>query len=188
MPSTPTSQPRKPLRVFIDTGALLALVVFPKDKEGRPTLAGEVLELYERGRIELILSEPVVEELRRVIRRKFPDHLDEVEAFLAPFKGGFSRWPTPEEVETALPATMDPADAPIFAAAVVADPKPQVRSCSPMTSAAFTLSAQRASSLNIICRWRASMDCSASSDYERGGPVVTMNRRAFATKPRGPGP
>lgn len=120
------SQPQEPLKVFVDTGALLAMIIFPKDKGGRPTLAGEVLELYEAGRIELILSEPVVEELRRVIRRKFPDHLEEVEAFLAPFRGRFTRWPTPEEVEAALPATTDPADALIFAAAIVAEPKPKI--------------------------------------------------------------
>jgi len=118
--------PREPLRVFIDTGALLALIVFPKDKGGRPTLAGEVLRLYEAGRFALILSEPVVEELRRLVRRKFPKHLGEVEAFLAPFKDKLTCWPTPREVEAVQPATADPTDAPIFAAAIVAEPKPEI--------------------------------------------------------------
>ncbi len=119
-------RPERLLRVFIDTGALLAMLVFPKDKTGKQTLAGEVLELYEAGRFELILSEPVVEELRRVIGRKSPNHLAKVEAFLTPFKGRLTRWPTPEEVEAAQLATADPPDALIFAAAIAAEPKPDI--------------------------------------------------------------
>jgi len=125
-PHRPPPKPKRPLQVFIDTGALLAMTVFPKDKRGGRTLAGEALELYEAGRFELILSEPVVEELRRVVQRKFPKHLRKVEAFLAPLKGRFTRWPTPKEVEAARPATVDPTDAPIFAAAIVAEPKPDI--------------------------------------------------------------
>lgn len=34
-------------RVFPDTGVLLAMIVFPRDRSGSTTLAGEVLELYE---------------------------------------------------------------------------------------------------------------------------------------------
>jgi hypothetical protein len=32
-------------RVFPDTGVLLAMIVFPRDRSGSTTLAGEVLEL-----------------------------------------------------------------------------------------------------------------------------------------------
>jgi hypothetical protein len=32
------------------------MIVFPTDQEGKPTLAGEVKELYEKGEFELILS------------------------------------------------------------------------------------------------------------------------------------
>lgn len=122
----PRSKPERPLRIFADTGVLLAMTLFPKDKAGKRTLAGEVLELYEAGRFELLLSEPVVEELRRVVRRKFPGYLEEVEAFLVPFKDKLTRWPTPEEVEAARPATADPTDAPIVAAAIAAEPKPDI--------------------------------------------------------------
>jgi predicted nucleic acid-binding protein len=117
---------KEPLQVFADTGVLLAMILFPKDRRGHRTLAGEVLELYEAGRFELTLSEPVVEELRRVVQRKFPKHLGKVEAFLAPFKGRFTRWPTLKEVEAAQPATADPTDAPIFATAIAAEPKPDI--------------------------------------------------------------
>lgn len=38
------ASPPSPLRVFPDTGALLAMLLFPRDREGNLTLAGEVLE------------------------------------------------------------------------------------------------------------------------------------------------
>ncbi len=33
---------KEPLRVFADTGVLLAMILFPKDRKGHRTLAGEV--------------------------------------------------------------------------------------------------------------------------------------------------
>jgi len=44
------------LRVFPDTNALLAMILFPLDREGRATLAGEVRALYEAGAFELVVS------------------------------------------------------------------------------------------------------------------------------------
>jgi len=126
LPLEQSLKPGRRLRVFVDTGALLAMILFTTDKEGKVTLAGEALKLYEAGQFELILSEPVVEELRGVVRRKLPQYLNDVEAFLAPFKARFTRWPTPKEVEAAKLATVDPADAPIFAAAIIAEPKPDI--------------------------------------------------------------
>ena len=38
------ASPPSPLRVFPDTGALLAMLLFPRDREGNLTLAGELLE------------------------------------------------------------------------------------------------------------------------------------------------
>ena len=42
-----SSSPDDRLIVFPDTNALLAMLCFPIDAEGRPTLAGEVKALYE---------------------------------------------------------------------------------------------------------------------------------------------
>lgn len=98
------------------------MIVFPTDQEGKPTLAGEVKDLYERGEFELILSRVTEAELLEVVARDFPEHRELVELFLKPFAGRCTRWPTAEEVQQALPFVNDPEDAPIFAAAVISRP------------------------------------------------------------------
>lgn len=98
------------------------MIVFPTDQEGKPTLAGEVKDLYERGEFELILSRVTEAELLEVVARDFPEHCELVELFLKPFAGRCTRWPTAEEVQQALPFVNDPEDAPIFAAAVISRP------------------------------------------------------------------
>lgn len=110
------------LRVFPDTGVLLAMMVFPKDQYGQPTLAGEVLDLYEEDVFDLIFSQAVIDELEEVIDRDFPEFRSQILALLAPFKGQLTRWPMPQEIKAALLYATDPDDAPIFAAAVVAQP------------------------------------------------------------------
>ena len=112
----------KPLIVFPDTNALLAMLCFPTDAEGRPTLAGEVKALYEAGAFEIVINQAVAWELREVIARTFPQHREIVDLFLKPFQVSFTRWPTPDEVDAARPYVVDVADAPIFAAAVLSDP------------------------------------------------------------------
>lgn len=109
-------------RVFPDTGVLLAMMVFPPDQHGRLSLAGEVLELYEEDAFELILSQAVIDELEEVIERDFPEYRSRILALLAPFQGRLTRWPMPQEIEAVLPYATDPDDAPIFAAAAVAQP------------------------------------------------------------------
>jgi predicted nucleic acid-binding protein len=113
---------RKALKVFPDTNALLAMIVFPTDHEGEPTLAGEVKALYEQGEFELVLSRVTDEELREVIGRDFPEHRELVDLFLKPFEEQLTRWPTEEEVDEVRPYCVDPEDAPIFAAALLSEP------------------------------------------------------------------
>lgn len=110
------------LRVFPDTGALVAMVVFPRDQHGQVSLAGEVLELYDEGAFDLLLSRVVVDELEEVIDRDFPKHRRHLLAFLVPFQDQLGRWPTPEEIQAVLPVVGDADDAPIFAAALVGRP------------------------------------------------------------------
>jgi len=110
------------LKVFPDTGVLLAMMVFPRGQHGQPTLAGEVLELYGEDAFDLILSQAVIDELEEVIDRDFPEYRSQILALLAPFKGWLTRWPMPQEIKAALLYSTDPDDAPIFAAAVVAQP------------------------------------------------------------------
>jgi predicted nucleic acid-binding protein len=114
--------PPSSLRVFPDTGALLSMLVFPRDRLGNPTLAGEVLDLYQQGAFALIISRAVVDELEEVLDRDFVAYRSQVIRLLAPMANQFTRWPTPEETAATLPFTTDPEDAPIFAASVVAQP------------------------------------------------------------------
>jgi predicted nucleic acid-binding protein len=110
------------LRVFPDTGALVATVIFPRDRHGQLSLAGEVLQLYDEGAFDLLLSRVVVDELEEVIDRDFPEQRRHFLTFLTPFQDQLVRWPTPEEIQAVLPVVMDADDAPIFAAALVARP------------------------------------------------------------------
>jgi len=110
------------LRVFPDTGALVAMIVFPRDQHNQVSLAGEILQLYEQGAFDLILSRAVVDELEEVIDRDFPELHSNFLAFLAPFTDQLGRWPTPEEIRAVLPVVTDTDDAPIFAAALAVRP------------------------------------------------------------------
>src|SRR4051812_20125622 len=104
------------LRVFPDTGVLLSMIVFPIGQQGQPTLAGEILGLYQEGLFEIIISQEVVEELLEVIREEFPAASVQASIFLSPFTPYLTRKPTPEEVRGSLSYTVDQDDAPIFAA------------------------------------------------------------------------
>ena len=110
------------LRVFPDTGVLVAMIMFPRDRHGQVSLAGEVLQLYDEGAFDLLISRVVVDELDEVVDRDFLEHRHHLLAFLAPFEDQLLRWPTPEEIQAVLPVVVDADDAPIFAAALVAGP------------------------------------------------------------------
>lgn len=110
------------LRVFPDTGALLSMIAFLIDRKGNSTLAGEILRLYQEGFFEIVVSQEVVEEFLEVIHEEFPDASAQASTFLSPFTPYLTRKPTPEEVADSLPYTVDQDDAPIFAAAVIAQP------------------------------------------------------------------
>jgi predicted nucleic acid-binding protein len=110
------------VKVFPDTGVLLAMIVFPGDRSGSLTLAGEVLELYQAGAFELVLGQAVVDELEEVLDAKFPTHRFQAVSLLMSFADQFVRWPTPAEIAAVAPFCNDPADAPIFASAILARP------------------------------------------------------------------
>ncbi len=109
-------------RVFLDTGVLLAMVVFPRDRAGSPTLAGEVLQLYEEGAFELVVGQAVIDELDEVLDERFPRHRSRAVSLLMPFAEQLVRWPTPAEIATVLPFCGDPSDAPIFASTIIVQP------------------------------------------------------------------
>jgi predicted nucleic acid-binding protein len=106
----------KSLRIFPDTGVLLAMIVFPRDQ------AGEVLELYEEGVFELVIGQAVMDELDEVLDNRFSQHRFRAVSLLMPFTDRLVRWPTPTEIAAVSSFCSDPSDAPIFASALVAQP------------------------------------------------------------------
>jgi hypothetical protein len=110
------------LRVFPDTGALLAMVVFPRARSDALTLAGEVLELYNAGLFRFVIGRAIVDELEDVLDDRFPAHRTAAVSFLRPFAGQFVRRPTPAEITGVGAVCVDPADAPVFASALIARP------------------------------------------------------------------
>jgi len=110
------------IRVFPDTGVLLAMVVFPRDRAGLPTLAGEALQLYEEGAFDLVIGQAVMDELDMVLDERFPRHRFAAASLLMPFAGRLTRWPTPAEIATVLSVCSDASDTPIFASAIIAQP------------------------------------------------------------------
>ncbi len=113
---------RAPLRVFPDTGVLLAMIVFPRSRAGALTLAGEVLDAYRAGEFELVIGRAVVDELDQVLDERFAAHRAAAVTMLRPFGGRLTRRPTPAEIAAVLSFCMDPSDAPIFASALIALP------------------------------------------------------------------
>jgi len=111
-----------PTRVFPDTGVLLAMIVFPRDRTGAITLAGEALQLYEQGAFELVIDQAVMDELDEVLDERFPRHRLPAVSLLSPFADRLVRWPTPAEIAAILAFCSDPTDTPIFASAIIARP------------------------------------------------------------------
>jgi predicted nucleic acid-binding protein len=110
------------LRVFPDTGVLIAMTVYPRDRNGATSLAGEVLALHQAGAFKMVIGQSIVDELEEVIDDRFAAQRTGMVALLKPFARQFTRRPTPTEIAAVSSACYDPADAPIFASAVIARP------------------------------------------------------------------
>ncbi|MFQ5880444.1 MAG: putative toxin-antitoxin system toxin component, PIN family [Dehalococcoidia bacterium] len=103
------------LRVFLDANVFFSGIAFPK---GPP---GCILELYAAGEIEVVISRQVLEEVARAIREKAPQALDPLQRLVAAMPPEVVPDPAPAEVAPWAQVT-NPADAPILAAAVKAQP------------------------------------------------------------------
>lgn len=110
------------LRVFPDTGVLIAMIVYPRDRNGGLSLAGEVLGLYQARTFKMVIGQSIVDELEEVIDDRFPAQRARMVSLLKPFARQFTRRPTPAEIAAVSDACSDPADAPIFASAIIARP------------------------------------------------------------------
>jgi len=102
------------LKIAIDTNILLAMIIFPKGKSGRLTMAGEIRTLYENKEFQLIVNELVAEESRRVVVKKFPENTELLESYLSTLK--LTPKPPLLRVERYKDFISDIKDAPILAA------------------------------------------------------------------------
>lgn len=104
----------KVLRVFVDTNILYSGLFF----EGAPR---RLLLLVSQGELTLLLSEYVLAELRRVIKRKTPSRLKDLELFLSRIEYESIRLPSKTMVERYSKFVSHKEDAPILASAILAD-------------------------------------------------------------------
>jgi len=101
------------MRIMCDTNVLISGILFPN------SVPGKVLRhIAEQER--LVLATYVVEELRRVFRRKFPDKMETLEHYLE--RGEFELFTTPHDLQhIAVPSVRDVKDEPVLASSILAD-------------------------------------------------------------------
>jgi putative PIN family toxin of toxin-antitoxin system len=102
-------------RVLADTNVVLSGVVY-RGNEAR------VLDLALLGHIRLVLAEAVIDEVRRVLKRRFPQDAHEFEDFLNRADYELVRCPDPADIDHVSAMVRDPDDAPILASILLAKP------------------------------------------------------------------
>ncbi len=101
-------------KLFFDSSALIAGVL-------SRTGAACVLMLFsEQGKLDLLISEHVIEECERSLARKAPAALPAFRNTLKDIQPKIVTAPTSEELQPCLYMISDPTDAPILAAAIKA--------------------------------------------------------------------
>jgi putative PIN family toxin of toxin-antitoxin system len=98
---------------MIDTNLLISATIFPEGKTARTVFAAA-------DRYSLVVSSQILDELRAVVKRKFPDKVNETESLLRRLRYEIAY--TPEYIDPDIfPKVRDPKDYPILASAILAD-------------------------------------------------------------------
>ena len=100
------------MRVMVDTNVLFSALLFPSAR-----MSAVMTCILQRH--ELVLSSFVVEELKAVVRRKFPARMDTVERLLTAMSFDFVY--TPQQMQPDLFVLRDPNDYPVLYTAMVED-------------------------------------------------------------------
>lgn len=110
----------RPLLVFTDTNALIAMLCFPVKEGKAPTLGQKLLIALEEGLCEFYITNIVAAELKVTVNRSFPKYADDIEKALIQF--GVLELPTPdlELQQEAKEVCVDFYDAPVLASAIQA--------------------------------------------------------------------
>lgn len=107
------SKPAKKARVALDATVLFAGSAWPR-------WPYEVLLAGLREDVYLVLSQFVIDQARRNLRRKFPHHLDRFEEFLSAAAFELVPEATPEQVEKNRGLVRDDSDLPVVLPAIAA--------------------------------------------------------------------
>ena len=101
------------MRVMCDTNVLISGILFPDSVPGKVLRA-----VAEQGL--LVLATYIVDELRRIFQRKFPDKMRTLEHYLK--RQQFELFVTPQDLQNVvMPSIRDTKDEPVLASAILAD-------------------------------------------------------------------
>ena len=100
------------MRVFIDTNILVSAALFPGSTPAR------AYDLAVSSPNEAVICDQVVDEMRRVFARKFPDKLASLDSFLSAMASAVRIAETPVEALPPEDGIRDPMDRPILRAAL----------------------------------------------------------------------
>ena len=100
------------LRIMLDTNVLISLLLFPNHRMN--AMMDTIFTHHE-----LVLSSFVVDELKAVVRRKFPSKIQVVDKMLS--KMSYELVYTPDEMDKSLFDIRDAKDYPVLYTAIVED-------------------------------------------------------------------
>ena len=100
------------LRIMLDTNVLISLLLFPNHRMN--AMMDTIFTQHE-----LVLSSFVVDELKAVVRRKFPSKIQVVDKLLS--KMSYELVYTPDEMDKSLFDIRDAKDYPVLYTAIVED-------------------------------------------------------------------
>jgi putative PIN family toxin of toxin-antitoxin system len=101
------------LKFFIDTNIIISSALFPDGKTA--FVFSYILEIHE-----IIISTIAIEECFTVFKRKFPDKLEHLAAFLEGIN--YSKYKSPENIDPKIyPEIRDKNDLPILVSAILSD-------------------------------------------------------------------
>ncbi len=107
--------PKPKLRVFLDANVIFSGLY---SSHGAP---GAILELFIKGRINVVISQQVLEEVIRTIKEKLPGALPALKRLLVNAPPEVTADPSSEAIQY-WANEINPADAAILAAAIAAKP------------------------------------------------------------------
>lgn len=101
------------MRIMTDTNVLLSAILYPGGR------AAGALKFAVRAGHTICLCEFIIDEMRLVVKRKFPGKEHALEQFLAEFS--YELLPSPAVPPQNLPSIRDDKDLPILASAILGD-------------------------------------------------------------------